>query len=333
MSSRRSRTLVALLALAALVLLTLDYRQGDEGLVAALQRGATSVLAPVQEGLAGVVRPVGNFFRSIADLRDLRQKNAELEAELRLLREGKLSRADLERENAELRDLLSMRQRLGFTTTGAQVIAQPPNAFEWSVLIDAGAAQGIEAGMAVINAQGLVGKVIDVTWRNARVQLLTSPNAGYAVRISGTGEEGLLTGRGARPFQLEILNPEAEINQGAQIVTRVFQGTTIPDSVPIGEVEEGRRGGSRFLAVRPYVDFSRLSLVQVVLDAPVAPSRLDPNELIPDPDPPRPPTPTPSTPASPPSSSESPSATASAHPSPTARPTRTPTPSATGGST
>lgn len=311
MSSRRSRTLVAVLAVAALALLTLDYRQGDGGLVAALQRTATAALAPVQEGLAGIVRPVGDFFEAIAELDELRQENAELEAELQDLREGRFSRADLERENAELRALLGMRERLGFTTTGAMVIAQPPNAFEWTVLIDAGAEQGIEQGMAVINADGLVGKVIEVTRRNARVQLLTSPNAGYAVRISGSGEEGLLTGRGARPFQLEVLNPEAEIDAGAQVVTRVFQGTTIPDGIPVGEAEQGRTAGSRFVAVRPYVDFTRLSLVQVVLDAPQAPSQLPPDEVQPDPDPPRPPTatptPTPTTPSSPgPSASTSP---------------------------
>ena len=313
MSSRRSRTLVAVLAVAALALLTLDYRQGDNGIVAALQRVTTGVLAPIQEGLAGIVRPVGDFFEAIAELDELRQENAELEAELRDLRESFRTTADLERENDELRALMGMRERLGFTTTGAMVIAQPPNAFEWTVLIDAGAEQGIEPGMAVINAQGLVGKVIEVTRRNARVQLLTSPNAGYAVRVSGTGEEGLLTGRGARPFQLEVLNPEAEIDAGAQVVTRVFQGTTVPDGIPIGEAEERRGSGSRFISVRPYVDFTRLSLVQVVLDAPAAPSQLPPDELQPDPDPPAPPTVPPSPAPSPPSpaGSTSPSPTAS----------------------
>lgn len=282
-----------MLALASLVLLTLDYRQGDRGVISALQRAATGIMAPIQEGLTGIMRPVGNFMEAVTELGNLRQENAELEAELQRLREAKISYADLQRENAELRDLLAMRERLGYTTTGAQVIAQPPNAFEWSVLIDAGADQGIEPGMAVINAQGLVGKVVEVTRRNARVQLLSSPNAGYAVRISGTGEEGLLTGRGPRPFQLEVLNPEADIQAGAQVVTRVFQGTTVPGGIPIGEVEEARRNGSRFSSVRPYVDFTRLSTVQVILDAPVAPSQLPPEELVPDPDPPQPPTPTP----------------------------------------
>ena len=293
MMPRRSRTLLAVLALASLVLLTLDYRQGDRGIISALQRTATGIMAPIQEGLTGIMRPVGNFMEAITELGNLRQDNAELEAELQRLREAKISYADLQRENAELRDLLAMRERLGYTTTGAQVIAQPPNAFEWSVLIDAGADQGIEPGMAVVNAQGLVGKVVEVTRRNARVQLLSSPNAGYAVRISGTGEEGLLTGRGPRPFQLEVLNPEANIAAAAQVVTRVFQGTTVPGGIPIGEVEEARRNGSRFLSVRPYVDFTRLSTVQVILDAPVAPSQLPPEELVPDPDPPQPPTPTP----------------------------------------
>src|SRR5690606_19925542 len=69
---RRSRTVLAVLVLVSLLLLTLDYRQGDGGAVAILQRGALAVFAPVQEGLASVVRPIGGFFSSIGELGSLR---------------------------------------------------------------------------------------------------------------------------------------------------------------------------------------------------------------------------------------------------------------------
>lgn len=302
---RRSRTLLAVLVLVSLVLLTIDYRQGEDGTIASLQRTALSMMAPIQEGLAAIVRPVANFAGSVIELGRLREQNAELEAELRRLREGRLSRADLERENAALRELLTMRERLAFTTTGARVIAQPPGAFGWTVLIDAGQQQGIRPGMAVIDADGLVGKVTEVTGTHARVQLLTSPSAGYAVRIVENGEEGLLTGRGPRPFRLEVINPEAEVIPGSEVVTRAFRGSAIPDGIPIGVVEDGpdtEVTGGRFLAVRPYVDFTRLQHVQVILDAPAQPADLGPDEVLHDPALPRPPAPTPTaTPAPPPS--------------------------------
>src|SRR3712207_4966687 len=208
---RRSRSLLAVLVLVSLILITLDYRQGEGGAVSAIQRGALTVFGPVAEGFATVVRPVGNFFGAIGELGSLREQNAVLNQEVSDLREDKLSTADLERENAQLRAQLNMRDKLDYTTTGARVIAQPPSAVERSVLIDVGADNGVLPGMAVINEFGLVGKLTEVTAKHARVDLLTSPSAHVGVRIADTGEVGFLTGSGANPFQVEFPGPEAEV--------------------------------------------------------------------------------------------------------------------------
>ncbi|HVL99702.1 MAG TPA: rod shape-determining protein MreC [Egibacteraceae bacterium] len=289
---RRNPTMLAVLVLVSLVLLTVDYRQGDGGAVAAVQRGAMAVFGPVQEGFAGVVRPVGSFFASVADLRRLRDENAAQAEELKRLREARLSEADLERQNRELRAQLAMRDRLGFTTTGAQVIAEAPGAFEWTVLIDSGADSGLRQGMAVLNEDGLVGKVVAVTRSHARVQLVSSPQAGYVVKIADSGAEGFLSGRGSRPYQLDMANAEMEVEPGAEVVTYAFRGSSIPDGIPVGVVEEHpqtREAGGAVVSVRPHVNFARLGFVQIVLDAPVHPDDLDPEELVEGGDPPRPP--------------------------------------------
>ena len=285
---RRGRTLVAVLVLVALILITVDYRQGDGGPVAALQRGALTVFGPVAEGFSTVVRPIGGFFSAIGQVGSLRDTNAQLQEDLRVLREQQVGSAELQRENDELREQLAMRNRLGFTTTAAKVIAQPPTSVERSVLIDAGANNGLLPGMAVINEFGLVGKLTEVTKSNARIELLTSPRARYGVRIAETGEGGFLTGSGSDPFQLEILEPETEVPENAQVVTTLFQGTSVPDGIPIGAVVGRQTPGSRFLSVRPYVDFTRLTTVQIVLDSPTQPTELPEEERVPAPDRPRP---------------------------------------------
>ena len=285
---RRRRPLVAVLVLVALVLITVDYRQGDGGFVGAIQRGALTVFGPVAEGFATVVRPVGGFFSAIGEIGSLRDRNAALEQDLRALREQQVAAAELQRENEELRNQLGMRERLGFTTTAASVIAQPPTSVERSVLIDAGADNGLLPGMAVINEFGLVGKLTEVTSSNARVELLTSPRARYAVRIAETGEGGFLTGSGAEPFQFEVIEPEPELPENAEIVTNLFTGSSVPDGIPVGVVEGPQSPGSRFLSVRPFVDFTRLTTVQIVLDAPLQPTDLPEEEQVPAPDLPRP---------------------------------------------
>ncbi len=277
-----------MLVLASLILITVDYRQGDGGAVAAIQRGALTVFGPVAEGFGTVVRPIGSFFSAIGELGSLRDQNAALEADLRQLREQQVSLADLQRENEQLRQQLEMRERVGVTTTAGQVIAQPPTAIERSVLLDIGGDNGVAVGMAVINELGLVGKITEVTAGNARVELLTSPTARYAVRIADTGEDGFLTGSGADPFQLEVLDPEADVEPHGQVVTKLFAGTSIPGGIPVGVVEARRGPASRFLTVRPYVDFTRLNTFQVVLDFPGQPTELPEEERLPAPDLPRP---------------------------------------------
>lgn len=289
---RRRRILIAALALVALALVTLDFRQGDEGPISALQRATDAAFAPLQQGVAAIIEPVGGLLSTIGDLGRLHENNRALEEELQGLRERQVSLADLERENAELRELLGMRERFDYTTTAGRVIAQPPGEFRWTVLIDVGTAQGVRENMPVINADGLVGKVIAVGEGHARVQLATSPNAGYFVRVVQTRQQGLLSGRGSRPLQLRIIDdPEMDITAPTEIVTRAFQGTSIPDGIPVGVIEElpvGEAGGGQFIDVRPHVDFTRLDIVLVVLDAPEVPADLlDEEEVegLPDPEP------------------------------------------------
>jgi len=275
--------LLAVLVLVSLALLSVDYRQGDVGVVAAVQRGALTVFGPVAEGFATVVRPIGGALRSIGAVGSLGERNAALELEVRRLRREQQSWIDLQRENDELRAQVQMRRRLDVTTIGARVIAQPPSSVERSVLLDAGADSGLAPGMAVINELGLVGKLTEVTASNSRVELLTSPSAGYGVRIAASGEEGLLTGSGASPFQLEMIDPEVQASDGDEVVTLLFSGTSIPGGVPVGVVTGRGNDMSRFLQVQPYVDFTRLAVVQVVTDFPRQPSRLPAEQRVPEP--------------------------------------------------
>jgi rod shape-determining protein MreC len=271
---RRPRTLLAVLVLAALVLVTLDFRQGDGGPLGALQNGALAVFAPVQDGLSSVVRPIAGFFSSIGQLGSLREENTALVEENAELRERQVSVADLQREIDELRALVGMREQTGFTTSAGRVIAQPPGTFSWSVLIDIGADQGVRRDMAVINAEGLVGKITEVSGGYARVQLAASPNANYAVRVAQTGQHGLLNGRGARPYQLQIYDdPDQPLPDDADVVTRAFQGTAIPDGIPVGRtVVDGEAAiPGQFVDIAPAVDFNRLDMLLVILDVPQVP--------------------------------------------------------------
>lgn len=278
--------------LVALVLITLDFREGDDGPLSGMQRAAFSMFAPVQDAVASVTSPIGDFLSTIGNLGRLRERNEALEDELETLRERRLAVADLERENAELRELLDMKERQEFTAAAARVIAEPPGGSRWSALIDLGSDDGVEPDMAVLNADGLVGKIVEVSGSYARLQMVTSPDARYAVRLADGGEVALLSGRGNLPLELQVIeDSEATLEAGTDVVTRAFQGGRIPDGLPVGRLQQGgETDRTPAWPVEPVVDFSRLDTVLVVLDQPEAPVELDseadsgpsPEEPLPD---------------------------------------------------
>lgn len=265
MNSRRA--MVGTFLLIALALITLDFRS-NTGPVGAVQRVSDSVFAPVQGGFAAIVRPVGDFFGSIFEIGSLRGRIERLEADNEQLRNDLAVQADLERRLREAEELLNMSAQQQVTLVGARVIATPPGTFERSVVIDVGAAQGIGEEMAVINSRGVVGLVVEVTANRARVSLLSSTESGLGVRIAQTSDRGLLRGQGSGLLQLEMLDPDPEVPLDAVIVTQSFQGSRVPGGLQVGALEpppDGDPAGERFLEVRPYVDFSSLSTVAVVV--------------------------------------------------------------------
>jgi cell shape-determining protein MreC len=102
------------------------------------------------------------------------------------------------------------------------------------------------------------------------------------VRLASDGEQALLSGRGQRPMELQVIDDtEAELAAGTDVVTRAYQGTRIPDGLPVGQLASGGLADRRpSFPVEPAVDFSRLDLVMVVLDAPEVPADLDPADDV-----------------------------------------------------
>lgn len=283
MPDTRRRTVLTVLVLVSLILVTLDYRGADRGPIAALQRGTGAVFGPLQEGLATITRPLADALGAVGDFAGLRSENVALRAQLDQALTGAVAQVDLQRQIDQLRQQLGMRQEADLSAIGARVFGAAPGTGDYTVLVDAGADQGVQPGMAVLNADGLVGRVIEVTAGSARVELLTSPEARYAVRLAGSGEPGLLTGSGSAPFAFTPIDAEVEVPPGMQVVTQEYRGSTVPDGLPIGVVAEPPAdaiGRSAFHDVQPLVDFSRLGVVQVVLSAPDRPLDLDPGEVI-----------------------------------------------------
>lgn len=274
---RKARVLLVVLILIALVLITVDFRSGGDGGDGPLDRlrgGVTAVVRPIQDGIATLVRPIGDAVGGVTDIFSVRSENERLQARLAVLEERTRSAQDLERENEELRQLLGIRERAELVTVGARTVAFGASDFEWVITIDAGSEDGIERGMPVINGDGLVGRIVQVTPNASRVLLTIDPTFQVAVRTSSSGETGTVAGRGGEPLVFSVLDPEADLEIGDELVTSSYDSGQYPEGIPIGivaEVGEATTSLVREVTVRPFVDFTRLHQVLVVIDAPLDP--------------------------------------------------------------
>lgn len=273
---RRARILLAVLTLVSLALITIDARAGEDGPLARVRDGVAALFGPVQEGLATVIDPVGDAFSGVGELFRLRQENARLRAELEDLRDRTRSFSDVLRENEELREQLDMEDTLvarapEFDFLTARVTGFAPSNSEWTVTIDVGTRDGVAKDMTIINGDGLVGRIIQTGPTSSRVLLAVDHTFSAAARVARTGEIGYVRGHGKDPMQMTLLNPEAEVRPDDEIVTSSYQSALFPEGIPIGATGEELAGTgdlTREVEVLPYVEFTRLRSVFVVLRAP-----------------------------------------------------------------
>lgn len=266
--TRRLRLLLALLITASIVIITVDYRAGGGGPLASLGRGAMTVLGPIQEGLARIGRPIGHFFAGFTEVPSLRARIGTLERENAALRARQEQVADVFRENATLRSLLGLRDRLDLRTMPAQVIGVGPSNFDRTLFIDRGSRDGVRRGMPVIGGAGLVGRVINAGTGSSEVLLIVDRSCAVAGRLASGGETGVVEGTGGSALRFEILNPEAKVAVGEQVVTSGYEGGVYPPGIPIGTVTlvpAGRSSLTKVVTVQPFVDFTSLDYVLLVV--------------------------------------------------------------------
>lgn len=277
----RTRAVLALLLLTSFTLLSVDIRGGQESPLQPLRTMAGAAFGPVLEAADAAVRPVGTLVEDVASSRGDRDRIAELERERDALR-LQLRSSGLARSRAgELDKLLRISSVGQYPLVPAQVIAiGRTQSFSWTVAIDAGSKDGIRRDMTVLNGDGLVGRVRTVSPTTSTVVLAADPATRVGVRLERSLHVGLATGAGPGRLEVEMLQPQSTLKVGDRMVTYGSAGgMPYVAGVPVGEVVRvsgWAAGLTKRVTVRPYVDFSALDLVGVV----VAPPRTDPRDTV-----------------------------------------------------
>ena len=266
----RARLLLIILIVTSLFLITLDLR--GVKILDGVRSGTQNVLAPFQKAGTTVVSPFRNFFGEVTHLGRTRNQIEKLKAENAKLRTKLLQRKNADAELIQLKSVLNLAGRAGYKVLAVRVISQGAStSFSQTITIDAGTSSGVRQNMTVLSGDGLVGVVKESYSNSALVMLATDPDFKVGVRVAGSQQIGILSGRGSKRAELQLLDNQNIVKVGDVLLAR---GSThnrpfVP-GIPIGvisAVDSGAGSIAQSASVMLYPNFSALGVVSVVLSA------------------------------------------------------------------
>ena len=256
------------LVFAALFLTALGIYVSRNGTALRSARAASlAITAPVE----GLYARFGQFRRSLEENERLRAEAIELATDVALLREAR-------RENETLRSLLGFADSLDVPMVVARVVAKDITQQANLLTIDVGSKDSIEVGMPVINAQGIVGKVINVS-RNYAV-VMPHQNTRFAVpaTVDELNRNGVVRWDGEQfdRLMMEYVVKTEPVTPGMLIRTSAYSGV-FPPGVPIGRVDTAFAAQGRndyMIYLTPSAPIGEVGYVYVLL------ARPDPEQVI-----------------------------------------------------
>lgn len=246
-------------AVIAIMLLALSILMPQK--ISGLRMQAADMFAPLLQTVTKPVTDVAEIVRNISGLGELQAENIRLQQENMKLREWYQTALLLEAENKSLRDLLQVKVEPTYQTITARVIADSGNTFAKSILVSAGAQDGVEKGQAVMSSEGLIGRVIEAGQKTARVLLITDINSRVPVLVENTRQHAVLAGHEQNNTKLVHLPPDSVIHEKSRIITS-GHGGMFPPGLAIGRVKPAEAGHD--IIVEPFADFSRIVHVRIV---------------------------------------------------------------------
>ncbi|HFD40500.1 MAG TPA: rod shape-determining protein MreC [Anaerolineae bacterium] len=228
--------------------------------------------APLQESLSAAADRWGDLTQAARDLRNLRQRNQELEAQnARLLLEN-VRLKEVEHEAVLLRRLLDFAlDNPTLAVRGARVvgrvIGREPDNLQRYITLDIGREAGIERNMPVVTEQGLVGRIDAVGDGWSRVRLITDPSSAVNALTQSTRASGLVQGLPDGSLEMQKIPQGDTVSVGDTVFTSGLGGN-LPRQILIGQITGVERKDYELYQtarVQPTVDFDHLEMVLVIV--------------------------------------------------------------------
>lgn len=269
MKGLRGWSLLITVLAASIVILILGWT----GALRPAENAVSFIIVPVQYAMGRLVDGIGSILSAPYDLQNLRAENRQLREQVDSLIYQVTLLREIEIENESLRELLDLKEKSpdifgpDADLLATQVIGRDPNNLLRYLMIDRGSKDGVQVGMSVITARGLVGQVREVGTNSAKVVLLTDPSSAVNALVQRSRATGIVEGQTGPNLVMRYLPQSGEVAQPGDLVLTSGLGGQFPRRLLIGEIAEVRQSDvEMFQEARlvPAVDYDHLEMVFVV---------------------------------------------------------------------
>ena len=228
---------------------------------------AASAVTPFERAMMWVQNSAGNLWHNYFYLRGVRAENRQLKEQIEHMRLEQVRLSEDASQARRLQNLLAFKEQFISKTVAAQVIGTSGSDFSRIVYIDKGERAGIKPDMAVITADGIVGKVLLVGPNEARVLLISDQSSGVGAILEKSRLQGVLRGTPNGEVVLERVMSDESVQPGETVLTsggdQIF-----PKGLSVGTVIKVNTGKDLFLSIKikPAANLGRLEEVLVLTE-------------------------------------------------------------------
>jgi rod shape-determining protein MreC len=259
--------LVGVLFLQVLGLAVQVKKGGDMESTRLIRIWAVGVVTPLERVVVWAQSGVGSVWHNYFYLRGVRAENRELKEQIEKMRIEQVRLSEDAAQARRLQTLLAFKEQFISKTVAAQVIGSSGSDLSRVIYIDKGADAGLQRDMAVMTADGIVGKVTMVYPSVAQVLLISDPSSGVGVILEKSRLQGVLRGTANGEVVLNDVMSDEQVPPGETVLTsggdQIF-----PKGLPVGAVAKVGNGKDLFLniKVKTAANLSRLEEVLVLVE-------------------------------------------------------------------
>ncbi len=264
--SRRKLAVAIILLLIAVVMLTFSILNPSQK-TGMFRKLVLESIAPLESVINTTSSRIGGVWGRYIFLVNLGEANRELVGENAFLSQKINDYREIYLECLRLRRLVGLQGKINYPTVAARVVGRKQSPLFETILINKGNSEGITVDLPVQTVNGVLGRIIEVSWNVSKVLLLVDYNSNIDTLIQRSRAHGILQGSGEKGCKLKYVRRTEDVNVGDVVVTSGLAGV-FPKGLVLGTVESVEKeetGLFQEIRVSPAADVTRIEEVLVIL--------------------------------------------------------------------